>query len=92
MLKKKNKKTAITTCNNHQETKAVWYCKQCKIYMCDGCKTAHDSLFKNHNVISIASLTSFDLYDGKCAEHGRELDFICNDCNGTLLYIFAFYI
>ena len=87
MLKKNSKKTAITTCKKHSGTEAVWYCKGCKRYMCDACKTAHDGFFdgdESHNVVSVASLTPFDLFDGKCAEHGRELDFICNDCNGIL--------
>ena len=83
MLKKK----AATSCKKHSETEAVWYCKKCKRYMCEKCKTAHDDFHgdDNHNVVPAASLASFDLLSGKCAEHDRDLDFICNDCEGTSL-------
>ena len=86
MLKKKFKKTVIMPCKNHPEAEAEWYCKGCRMYMCQTCKTAHDTLFgsnENHSVISVASLTPFDLFDGKCVEHNRDLDFICNGCNSN---------
>ena len=96
MLKKNNRKI---TCKKHSETEAVWYCKECKRYMCEKCKTAHDDFFDgddNHNVVPVASLTSFDLFSGKCAEHNRDLDFICNDCEGilslTALFAYLFFI
>ena len=63
--------------------------------MCQTCKTAHDVLFdgdENHSVAPAASLAPSDLFDEKCTEHHRELDYVCNDCNGIHLPIHLFDI
>ena len=90
----RSKKT-VTKCKNCPEAEAGWHCKKCKMYMCETCKTKHDDLFasENHSVISVASLTPFDLFDGKCAEHSEyPLDLICNDCKGILLLLYILLI
>ena len=75
------KKTA-TSCNKHPEVQPVCYCKKCKIYMCDACKSAHTD--DTHSVIPIESLMSFDLLNGYCPDHpDYHMDLMCNDCNGT---------
>ena len=81
MLKKK----AATACKKHPETKAAWYCKTCKMYMCEECTKAHNGLFdRNHNTVPAASLTSFDLLNEECPDHpGYQLDLICKDCDGN---------
>ena len=79
MLRKK----AATACKKHPESKATCYCKECKIYMCEACKSTHTD-DKDHNIIPIDSLTSFDLLNGCCLDHpDHHMDLMCNDCNGT---------
>ena len=38
---------------DHPEAVAVYYCFDCKIFMCNVCNNFHSKLFKNHNKIAL---------------------------------------
>ena len=42
----KNKKCSS---KKHEENKAVCFCSNCRIYMCNKCENLHSELFQNHN-------------------------------------------
>ena len=33
----------------HAEIDAIYYCLECRVYMCNKCETFHSDLFPNHN-------------------------------------------
>ena len=37
----------------HEESDAVIYCQNCRIYMCNKCKKLHSDLFENHILFSL---------------------------------------
>ena len=87
MLKKK----AATACKKHPEMRAAWYCKKCKMYMCEECSKTHDEFFGNekHIIMQAASLTSFDLLSEECPDHpGCQLNLICKDCDGIFFFTY----
>ena len=36
------------SCKAHQESDAISFCEQCKIFMCHKCLNYHKELFENH--------------------------------------------
>ena len=73
-------------CSNveHQETNAVSYCSECRIYMCNKCEKSHSDLFKNnHQNKIIKDLKDDEFFSGICPEenHLNELIYYCRNHN-----------
>ena len=73
-------------CTNkkHQETKAIVFCCECKIYMCNKCEKSHSDLFVNkHENQIIKDINTEDMFIGICNEenHRQELKYFCKDHN-----------
>ena len=45
-MENKNKKCSF---EEHKDINAIFYCQECKIYLCNKCDNYHKNLFKNHN-------------------------------------------
>ena len=73
-------------CSNieHQETNAIAFCCECKIYMCNKCEKRHSDFFKNlHENKIIKDINTEDMFTGICdeSEHINELKYFCKDHN-----------
>ena len=65
---------------NHKEIDALYFCGECKIYMCNKCVKNHSELFKNHNQIKLEKSSDKSiLFTGICEEknHKDELKYFC---------------
>ena len=69
---------------NHSENRAVLYCYDCKIYMCNKCENHHSELFKNHHQIKLDKFKNInEIFTGICKEknHPYDLKYFCKDHN-----------
>ena len=67
---------------DHENIDAIIYCAECKIYICNKCKTIHSKLFQNHQTFNLDKNIE-DIFTGFCKEkeHGFKLDFFCKNHN-----------
>ena len=66
--------------NIHKEDKAILFCQECRIYMCDKCNNYHSKLFQNHTLFKIGKdLDNKESFNGLCKEenHSVELKYFC---------------
>ena len=65
----------------HKETKAIFYCIQCKVYMCNKCENFHSKLCENHQIFNIEK--DIDVFLGICKEenHQIKLEYFCKSHN-----------
>ena len=60
---------------NHSENRAVLYCYDCKIYMCNKCENHHSELFKNHHQIKLDKFKNInEIFTGICKEKNHPYD------------------
>ena len=66
---------------DHKETKAIFYCIQCKVYMCNKCENFHSKLCENHQIFNIEK--DIDVFLGICKEenHQIKLEYFCKSHN-----------
>ena len=62
---------------DHKEIKAIKYCPECRIYMCNKCENHHLSLFKNHHPYILNK--DEEIFTGFCKEknHSVKLNYFC---------------
>ena len=67
---------------NHEESIAVNYCPECKIYMCNKCIKIHSQLFQDHHNFKLDEDTK-EIFTGFCKEksHFDILKFYCKSHN-----------
>ena len=67
---------------NHQEIKAINYCFECNLYLCNKCSNYHLELFENHHTTGLDKIAN-DIFTGICLEpnHRDELVFYCKTHN-----------
>ena len=54
---------------NHKDIKAVIFCPQCRIYMCNKCEKYHLELFKNHSPLKLDNNKDINnIFTGLCDE------------------------
>ena len=66
----------------HREIKAIKYCPECKIYMCNKCEKYHSSpIFRNHHPYNLSN--EDEIFTGFCKEknHGNKLLYFCKNHN-----------
>ena len=67
---------------NHEKIKAIFYCQNCKIYICKKCEVPHSNLFQHHNLYELNKDIK-ELFTGFCQKekHNEELEFFCKTHN-----------
>ena len=67
---------------NHQEIKAINYCFECNLYLCNKRSNYHLELFENHHTTGLDKIAN-DIFTGICLEpnHRDELVFYCKTHN-----------
>ena len=75
----KNKKCSFS---EHKEIDSKFYCKDCKVYMCNKCINFHSKFLENHTLINLEKETD-EIFTGICAEenHHIELEYFCKTHN-----------
>ena len=64
----------------HKEIKAIKYCFECGIYMCNKCDNFHSSLFKNHHPNNLEN--EEEIFTGICKEKNHyKLKYYCKNHN-----------
>jgi hypothetical protein len=64
--------------DEHNEIDAIFYCQECKIYLCNKCDKHHYALFKKHLKYNIN-----EIFTGLCREknHSNKLEYYCKNHN-----------
>ena len=66
----------------HSEIDSIWYCQECKVYMCNKCSNLHSELFDNHHKYDLIKEKE-NLFINLCTENEHKLDlqFYCKTHN-----------
>ena len=66
----------------HSNADAVYYCPQCKIYICRKCENFHSDLFISHNIYNLDN-DSENIFTEFCKEdnHSEKLLYFCKTHN-----------
>ena len=66
----------------HKEIDAIYFCQECKIYLCNKCEKFHSMLFKKHNLSSLNKGIK-EIFSGLCliANHKNKLEYFCKNHN-----------
>ena len=66
----------------HNNIKAIMFCFECNIYMCNKCSNYHTELFDNHDTC-ILNEDNEEIFTGKCRfeNHKEKLYFYCKNHN-----------
>ena len=74
----------VIKCSSKEDenTDAISYCGECKIYMCNKCEKFHSKLFSNHQIHNLDKQLE-EIFTGFCKEpnHRDILEFFCKDHN-----------
>ena len=67
---------------DHSNIEAVYYCFECKIYICNKCENFHSKLFQQHHKYSLDKNIS-EIFTGFCKEenHSDKLEYYCKSHN-----------
>ena len=68
----------------HEQNEAIFYCQECKIYMCNKCENYHSELFPNHKKYKLdTNININEIFTGFCKEenHNNPLLFLCKSHN-----------
>ena len=70
------------SCKKHEENRAIFYCPECKIYMCNKCDKFHSELFQGHHQYKLDKDSKF-IFTGFCKEinHLDKLEYFCKSHN-----------
>ena len=67
----------------HENIKAISYCCECKVYMCNKCENFHLNLLPNHQSFNLDKNLD-EIFTGYCKEkrhNNDKLEFFCKDHN-----------
>ena len=67
----------------HKEINGIYYCPECKIYMCNKCENHHSELFQNDHHIFKLDKDIKQIFTGFCQEenHLDKLEYFCKTHN-----------
>ena len=51
--------------NEHNDVDAIFYCQECRIYICNKCEKIHSGLLKNHHFYKIDTNIN-EIFTGLC--------------------------
>ena len=65
----------------HGEIDAIYYCLECRVYMCNKCENFHSDLFPNHNSYNLNKNTN--IFNSICKENNHKdfLNYYCRKHN-----------
>ena len=69
---------------DHSNIEAVYFCIECKIYICNKCENFHSKLFSNHHKYTLdKNKTISEIFTGFCKEenHSDKLEYFCKNHN-----------
>jgi hypothetical protein len=69
---------------NHKDIKAMGYCSDCNIYLCNKCFNVHTDYLEGHKLINLSNKAAKDLiFSGICLEenHGQKFEYYCKNHN-----------
>ena len=74
-------KQSNCSAKDHQEIKAISFCQECRLYMCENCKKIHLDLY-NHHQLDLND-EKHDMLLGICKEnnHNYNLEYFCKTHN-----------
>ena len=66
----------------HKEIDAIYFCQECKIYICNKCDQFHSNWYKEHHKFNL-NKDLMDIFTGFCQEknHSVELRYFCKTHN-----------
>ena len=66
----------------HEEKEAIFYCPECRIYMCNKCENHHSELFQEHHQYNYEKNAN-SIFTGLCSKEGHlcKLEFFCKNHN-----------
>ena len=69
--------------NKHPNIDAIFYCKECKKYICNKCQNFHSDFFESHTLINLDKDEPDNIFIDICKEanHINKLDFYCKNHN-----------
>ena len=78
-MENRNKKCSFS---EHKEIDSKFYCKDCKVYMCNKCINFHSKFLENHTLINLEKEAD-EIFSGICAEenHLIKLEYFCKTHN-----------
>ena len=78
-MENRNRKCSFS---EHKEIDSKFYCKDCKVYMCNKCINFHSKFLEKHTVINLEKETD-EIFTGICPEenHQIELEYFCKTHN-----------
>ena len=65
----------------HKDINAIYYCQNCKIYICNKCLNYHQLLFYDHQLNNIENNKEIFIDICKEKDHQKKLEFYCKDHN-----------
>ena len=67
----------------HKEIDAIFYCRNCKVYMCNKCESFHSKLLQNHYEYNLNKDDINNIFTGFCEEenHLEKLEYFCKTHN-----------
>ena len=78
-MENKKKKCSF---KEHKDIDAIYYCQECKIFMCNKCINHHQGLFENHNINNLDKDDN-EIFIDICKEinHPIKLQYFCKNHN-----------
>ena len=78
-MENKNKKCSFS---EHKEIDSKFYCKDCKVYMCNKCINFHSKFLEKHTLINLEKEIN-EIFTGICPEenHNDVLEYFCKSHN-----------
>ena len=73
-----NKKCSF---KEHKENDAVYYCCDCKVYICNKCYNSHQSFLENHSILNLDNKKEIFIDLCKEKNHLKKLEFYCKNHN-----------
>ena len=77
-----NQENIKCSLSEHMEIKAIIFCPECNIYMCNKCEKLHLGLFKNHHQYTLDENNN-EIFTGLCMKknHSNKLEYFCKTHN-----------
>jgi len=75
-------KTKKCSSKKHKEIDAVFYCQECRIYICHKCENYHSDLFEDHHCYNL-NTNLYEVFTGICKEedHLDKFKYFCKNHN-----------
>ena len=65
----------------HKEIDAIYYCYDCKVYICNKCYNSHQSFLENHSILNLDNKKEIFIDICKEKNHPNKLEYFCRNHN-----------